>query len=122
MDHDRALPGTIGGHVVQVKAFRKVEIELDGGALPHPANGILNFEVNFGAVERAAALINFVAPTLAIEGINQPFGGQIPDGVIANRFLWAGGEVDFVGLEIKGAEDGFGEVQNPQDFVANLLG
>ena len=50
----------IGGDVVELEAFRQGEIQLDGGALPHPADGVLDLEIDFGAVEGAAALINLV--------------------------------------------------------------
>ena len=121
VDHDRPLLAAVGGDVVELEPFRQVEIQLDRGALPHPADGVFDLEVDFRSVEGTAAFIDFVGPTLALQGFNQSLGGQVPDGVIADGLLGAGGEVDLVIAEIEGGEDPFGEIEDLQDLVADLL-
>ena len=90
--------------------------------MPHPADGVFDLQVDLGAIEGAAAFIDLVRPALAIEGFDQTLGGEVPYGVIADRFLRTGGEVDLVTAEIKGGEDPLGEIKDLQDFVADLLG
>ena len=53
MDHDGVdlLPLLID--VVQVKSLRKLEVELDGGTLVLPLEGVLQGDVYLGAVESA---------------------------------------------------------------------
>ena len=121
MDHDRTLARAVGGHVLEGEALRQIEIELDRGALPHPADGILDLEVDLGAVEGTAALIHLVGPPLAIEGFDQALGGELPHRVVADRFLGTRGEVDLVAAEIEGGEDLLGEIEDRQDFTCDLL-
>lgn len=56
VDHDGPLLGAAGINVVHVKALWQVEVQLDGGALPLAPNGVLDLDVNLGAVEGAATL------------------------------------------------------------------
>ena len=91
VDHDRSLAGAIGGHVFEVEAFGEIEVKLDGGALPQTANCVFDLQVDLGAVEGSAPLVNFVGPSLAIQRFDQSLGRQIPDGIFADRGLWAGG-------------------------------
>ena len=60
MQHDGALLGAVGVHVLQVKVERHLEVELDGTALPGTAERILQVEVDLGAVEGAVALVDLV--------------------------------------------------------------
>ena len=60
VDHHRTVLAAVGAGVFQLKPFRKLEIELDGAALPGAADGILQMEVDLGAVEGTVPLIDFV--------------------------------------------------------------
>ena len=60
MQHDGALLGAVGVHVLQVKVERHLEVELDGTALPGTAKRVLQVEVDLGAVESAVALVDLV--------------------------------------------------------------
>eukprot|EP00968_Pinguiococcus_pyrenoidosus_P015053 scaffold1384_cov256-Pinguiococcus_pyrenoidosus.AAC.6 len=71
VDHDRALPLGFGGDVLHVEALGEVEVALDGRALPRAADGILNLDVNLGAVEGTATIVHLVAPTLAIQRLDE---------------------------------------------------
>ncbi len=121
VDHDRPLLAAISGDVVELEPFRQVEIQLDGGALPHPADGVFDLEIDLGAVESAAALVNLVSPALALQRFDQALGGQVPHGVIPDGFLRSGGEVDFVVVEIEGGEDALGEIKDAQDLITDLF-
>lgn len=60
VQHDGALLGAVGVHVLQVKVERHLEIELDGTALPGTTKRVLQVEVDLGAVEGAVALVDLV--------------------------------------------------------------
>lgn len=60
MQHDGALLGAVGIHVLQIKVERHLEVELDGTALPGTAERILQVEVDLGTVEGAVALVDLV--------------------------------------------------------------
>ena len=51
MQHDGALLGAVGVHVLQIKVERHLEVELNGTALPGTAERVLQVEVDLGAVE-----------------------------------------------------------------------
>ena len=50
VQHDGALLGAVGVHVLQVKVERHLEVELHGAALPGTAERVLQVEVDLGAV------------------------------------------------------------------------
>ena len=58
--HVWAVRLTVFADVGEIKTFRFVEIELDGGKLPFTPDGILDLEVDLGAIERSTAFIDFV--------------------------------------------------------------
>ena len=58
MHHVGAAASSLVVLVGEVEALRQVEVELDGGALPSPAQGVGDVDVNLGAVESAAALVH----------------------------------------------------------------
>ena len=51
VQHDGALLGTVGVDVLEVEVLRHLEVELHGAALPGAAEGVLQVEVDLGAVE-----------------------------------------------------------------------
>jgi hypothetical protein len=69
VDHDRPIHGFLGfasfthsvGNaffrpaVLELEALRKLEVELDSGALERPLEGVFDADVNLGSVERAVA-------------------------------------------------------------------
>ena len=50
VDHVRLVLLTIGTDVVEVKAFRQVEVELNGGGLPFTTESVLDLQVDLGTV------------------------------------------------------------------------
>ena len=53
MYNNRPVVRLFGRPVLEVEALRKLEVELDGGALKRAAQGIANGDVNLWAVEGA---------------------------------------------------------------------
>ena len=53
--HHRPVPAAVGVDVVQVEAFRLVEVELDGGEGRLPAGGVGDLDVDLRAVEGGLA-------------------------------------------------------------------
>ena len=49
------------GHEVQLEADRELEVQLDGGALVLPPEGVLDLDVDLGAVEGTWQYIQVVA-------------------------------------------------------------
>ncbi len=60
VDHIRPIRLSILTDIGQVEPIRQIEIELDGGKLPFPADGILDFQIYLWAVKCPAALIHLV--------------------------------------------------------------
>ena len=60
VQHNGALLGAVGVHVLQVKVERHLEVELNGAALPGTAERVLQVEIDLGAVEGAVALVDLV--------------------------------------------------------------
>ena len=60
VDDDRPVLGVVGPDVLQVEPLRQLVVELNRGALPLPADGVGDVEVDLRAVERAVALVDGV--------------------------------------------------------------
>ena len=61
VNHDRLMVAVVGPGKVHLEAFRQVEVHLDGGALPGPAQLILDLDVDLRPVEDAFAGIDHIA-------------------------------------------------------------
>ena len=57
VDHDRTVTLVVCADILGLKALRKLEVELNGSALPGTADGIFKVEVDLGTVECAVALV-----------------------------------------------------------------
>ena len=55
MNHDRAMFLAICSVILQLKTLRKLEVKLNGTALPGSANGIYQMEVDLRSIECAIA-------------------------------------------------------------------
>ena len=60
VDHDRAVFLSVLAHIFEVEALRQLEVELNGAALPRPADAVFKVEVDLRAVEGAVALVDLV--------------------------------------------------------------
>ena len=56
VDHVRALPGAVGGLVLDAEPAGLLEVDLERGHLPAPPDRVLDVHVDLGRVERALAL------------------------------------------------------------------
>ena len=66
MDHNGAMLFPIGAHIGDIEAFRHLEIQLDGAALPGTADGVLQVEVDLGAVEGAVSLVDGIGQAASL--------------------------------------------------------
>ena len=69
MDHDRAVILAVGGAVLQFEASRQYEIDLHRAELPRAADRVAHVDVELGAVERAAALVDVERQLVALERV-----------------------------------------------------
>ncbi len=69
--------------VVQVEAFRQVEVELDRAELPFAAQRVQHLQIDLGTVERAAAGIDLVGDLSAVQRLFQRVLGRLPLFVLA---------------------------------------
>jgi len=67
VDHVRAVRLSILTNVGQVKSFRFIEVELDGGKLPFTTDGVFHLQVDLRTVERATAGIHIIFQARAIQ-------------------------------------------------------
>ena len=58
VDHDGPVLLAVLAHVLQLEPLGHLHIQLDGAALPGPAQAVGEVEVQLGAVERAVAGID----------------------------------------------------------------
>ena len=66
MDHDRVLFLPLLVHVAQVEPHGELEVQLDGGALVLPLEGVLQGDVDLWPVEGSIARIQFPGQAGAI--------------------------------------------------------
>lgn len=121
VQHDGALLGTVGVHVLQIKVERHLEIELHGTALPGAAERILQVEVDLGAVEGAVALVDLVVHVQLLQSGAQALLGARPILVRTHGVLGAGGKLNMV-LKAKLLVHGVDEVDHAHDLVGQLVG
>lgn len=121
MQHDGALLGAVGIHVLQVKVERHLEVELDGTALPGTTERILQVEVDLGAVEGAVALVDLVVHAQLLQSGAQALLGASPVLVRTHGVLGAGGKLNVV-LKAKLLVHGVDEVDHAHDLVGQLIG
>ena len=122
MDHDRPLLHVLLVDVREIEPLGEVKVELHGGALPLPADGVEDLDVNLWPVERAAALVNLVIPTLLRQRVFQRALRLVPDLRPAHRLLRLRGEVHLELLEAEGAQDVLRQIEHPFDLVGDLIG
>ena len=121
MQHDGALLGAVGVHVLQVKVERHLEVELDGAALPGTAERVLQVEVDLGAIEGAVALVDLVVHAQLLQSGAQALLGASPVLVRTHGVLGAGGKLNVV-LKAKLLVHGVDEVDHAHDLVGQLVG
>ena len=121
VQHDGALLGAVGVHVLQVKVERHLEVELHGTALPGTAERVLQVEVDLGAVEGAVTLVDLVVHAQLLQSGAQALLGARPVLVRTHGVLGAGGKLNVV-LKAKLLVHGVDEVNHAHDLVSQLVG
>ena len=121
VQHDGALLGAVGVHVLQIKVERHLEVELHGTALPGTAERVLQVEVDLGAVEGAVALVDLVVHAQLLQSGAQALLGARPVLVRTHGVLGAGGKLNVV-LKAKLLVHGVDEVDHAHDLVGQLVG
>ena len=121
VQHDGALLGAVGVHVLQVKVERHLEVELHGTALPGTAERVLQMEVNLGAVEGAVTLVDLVVHAQLLQSGAQALLGARPVLVGTHRVLGAGRKLNVI-LKAKLLVHGVDEVDHAHDLVGQLIG
>src|SRR5207247_6699336 len=67
VDHDRSMRPVVLTRVLESEALGLLEIELDRGALPLAADGVVELDVDFRSVERPPALVDAVCGATVLE-------------------------------------------------------
>ena len=70
--------GVVGPDVVEVEPLGQLVVQLDGGALPLPADGVGDVEVDLGPVKRAVALVDGIGLANRVERPLEPGLGLVP--------------------------------------------
>ena len=78
VDDHRPVLGVVHADVLQLEALRHLVIELDGGALPLPADRVGDVEVDLRAVKGAVALVDVIRLPGALERTLERGLGAIP--------------------------------------------
>ena len=121
VQHDGALLGAVGVHVLKVKVERHLEVELHGTALPGAAERVLQVEVDLRAVEGAVALVDLVVHVQLLQSGAQALLGARPVLVRTHGVLGAGRKLNVV-LKAKLLVHGIDEVDHAHDLVGQLVG
>ena len=127
-DHGTGIPGLAFNiieifrafSVLKLKALGKREIKLNGATLVGALHGIVEFDVNFGAVEGAIAGVQFPDLAGGVQRLSQCFFGVVPQLKIPQVLLRACGQFDRP-FEAKQAVDVPDELQAVLDFLLNLV-
>ena len=104
VDHHGAVLLTVGPGVLQLEALRQLHIQLDGAALPGAAQGVLEMEVQLGAVEGAVPLVDDVALAHLGDGLFQSLLGEFPILLVPHVILRHGGQLYLVGQAEEGVD------------------
>ena len=93
VQHDRRPTLGIICHILGAKAARHGKIDLNGTALPYPADTVFQGEFDFRAVESAFARQQLPIHALTIQRLFQGGLGLVPDFVGTDPLLRAGGQL-----------------------------
>src|SRR5436853_2356532 len=89
VDHDRSMRPVVLTRVLESEALGLLEIELDRGALPLSADGVVELDVDFRSVERPPALVDAVRGATVLERLLERALRLVPGRVGAQLLLGA---------------------------------
>src|SRR5699024_1526365 len=96
------------------------EVQLNGAALPGPADGVLQMEVNLGAVESAIPLVYRVGQAQVIQGSPEGISSQFPVLIASHRILGTGGKLHMI-LKAEKAVYLINEPGHTLDLIPDLI-
>src|SRR3546814_10387425 len=79
MQHDRVLPIIILADILCAQPHRKIEVQLQGTALPYTAQTIAQGELDLGAIKSTLARLQVVRPTSTLQRRRQRRFSLIPE-------------------------------------------
>mmetsp|Transcript_63237 Transcript_63237/g.135871 ORF Transcript_63237/g.135871 Transcript_63237/m.135871 type:complete len:237 (+) Transcript_63237:345-1055(+) len=108
------------GLVTEVEAQGKLEVKLDRPALVAPAQGILELDIDLGAIERPVALVHTPLAASFVQGLSQLGFGTVPQLLAPQCFLrsCAQGQRELEAEQVVDVED---EPERVRHLVANLV-
>src|SRR5947209_20494794 len=124
--HQRLLAGAVFRNILELKALRQVEVELHGGKLPWPANGIHQLDVNLGAIKCGLAGNGFIGNAAPLERTLQRIDSEFPFVISAQEiFLVIGvpdAQLNIELVKAKCFEHGQCKIDASDNLVFDLLG
>ena len=109
VQHDRPLLGAVFGHILGIEALRQDEVQLQGAALPGPADGVAQVELQLGTIEGTFARQGLDLHVDRLAGGPVQLGlGDVPDFVGPGADLGPQGQLHAVQVQ---AEVGIDRVQ-----------
>ena len=90
MQHNRAMLLSVCPNIINIESLRKLEIKLDGSALPRSAYGIFQMKIKFRSIEGAVSFIYCIGLTHSLHCFFQSFRSKLPilitsDGMFRSR-------------------------------------
>ncbi len=122
MDHDRPLACAVGCLVLQFETLRQVEVQLDGGHLPGPAECVLCLDGDFRSVECCSTRVRYQLQTGSRSNLGKSAGGFLPSGIVTNElFFVLGREFQVEVVQAVILEQAQDEVQRGGELVLHLF-
>jgi len=84
--------------VEKIESFRKLKVELDGGALDGPPEGVLDGDIDLGAIEGAVAGVQFPTMTELVQAFRQLRFRFVPSCSVSDETIGPSGKFE---IEIK---------------------
>src|SRR5215831_13144879 len=106
--------------VESAEPARKIEIDLDGAALPIASDRVAQDVFKLGAIERAFALVEGPRPAGGLERLHQSRFRLVPDRVVANALVRPIGELDVHIREAKVLVDRQDEIVDLERLLGDL--
>ena len=120
VDHDRSVLLAVRARILQVEPERKLEVKLDGSALPGTSDGVFQMEVDLRSVERAVAFIYHIRESDVVERGSQRVCRHFPVLVASHAVLRTGGKLYMI-FESEEAVYLVDQFYNAFDLILDLL-
>ena len=122
VNHVGAMALTVAADIGHIEAFRQIEVELNRRGLPLPSDRILDFQVDFRTVKRAAAFVDLAFEPRLFHGLVQRLQGLLPTLGFPHGFLRTRGQIRLHIMKAEGIPHGQTETQYLGDLVLDLFG